>query len=97
MFLFHQNQTVQDFLTENPDLGLQTAYNKKGEVVGEAIAVKNCQLWDLYFKNSIIAITKALPKFTTEGCIGIKFFENTVTVFDFDKSVFCLRKEGADN
>lgn len=40
VFLFHQNQTVQDFLTENPDLGLQTAYNKKGEVVAEAIAVK---------------------------------------------------------
>ena len=39
-----------------------------------------------------IAITAALPKFTAEGSIGLKFFEGPVFVFDFDKNILYIKR-----
>lgn len=86
LFLFHQNKAVQRFLGANPDIKLQKAYNKDGKEIAAAMIAKDCELCDLYFKNSIIAITKLLPRFTTTGNIGIKFFEEVIAVFNFETS-----------
>lgn len=91
VFLFQQNKAVQSFLKTNSDLKLQKAYNKKGMLIAEATVVKECELCNLKFENSIIAITKALPRFTTEGSIGLKFFEKATVIFDFTQSNFYLK------
>ena len=88
LFLMKQNPAVQDFLKNNTELKIQTAYNKKGVPVGEAIVAEQANLCKKSFKQQIIAITSALPKFTTEGCIGLKFFDGSISVFDFDKHEF---------
>lgn len=92
IFLFNKSKRIQEFLMANSDMKMQKAYNKKKEVVAEAIVAKECQLLNLQFDNSVIAITKQLNRFTTEGCIGLKFLEKTVAVFDFDKSRLYLKR-----
>lgn len=86
LYLMRQSRTVQDFLKNNTDIEIQKAYNTKGIQVGEAIVAEHTVLCNRNFNGQIIAITSVLPKFTTEGSIGLKFFDGSVTVFDFDNS-----------
>ena len=88
IFLMKQSQAVQDFLHNNQDIELKKAYNKKGVLVAEAISTENASLCNRGFENQVIAITSALPKFTVEGSVGLKFFEGAVSVFDFDNQKF---------
>ncbi len=88
VFLMKQSQAVQDFLHDNPDMELKKAYNKKGVLVAEAIVTEKACLCNRDFEKQVIAITSALPKFTVEGSVGLKFFEGAVSVFDFDKQKF---------
>lgn len=88
VFLMKQSQIVQDFLHDNPDIELKKAYNKKGVLIAEAIITEKSSLCNRSFEKQIIAITSALPKFTVEGSVGLKFFEGAVSVFDFDKQKF---------
>ena len=88
VFLMKQSQVVQDFLHDNPDIELKKAYNKKGVLIAEAIITEKSSLCNRSFEKQIIAITSALPKFTVEGSVGLKFFEGAVSVFDFDKQKF---------
>lgn len=96
LFLFDQNKAVQRFLRANPDIKLQKAYNKAGKEIAAAMIAKDCELCDLYFKNPVIAVTKLLPRFTTTGNIGIKFFEEVVAVFDFKTSSLYFSKRKPD-
>lgn len=91
VFLMKQSQAVQDFLHDNPDIGLKKAYNKKGVLVAEAIVTEKASLCNRGFEKQVIAITSALPKFTVEGSVGLKFFEGAVSVFDFDRQKFYTR------
>lgn len=93
IFFFKQNKSVQEFVCKNSDIKLQPAYNKKGMLIAEAFTTAECELCNVLFNNHIIAITEVLPKFTTEGNIGIKFFEKSPVIFDFDKSNFYVKKE----
>lgn len=88
VFLMKQSQVVQDFLHDNPDIELKKAYNKKGVLVAEAITTEKASLCNRSFEKQVIAITSALPRFTVEGSVGLKFFEGAVSVFDFDKQKF---------
>ena len=88
VFLMKQSQIVQDFLHDNLDIELKKAYNKKGVLIAEAIITEKSSLCNRSFEKQIIAITSALPKFTVEGSVGLKFFEGAVSVFDFDKQKF---------
>ena len=38
------------------------------------------------FNGAVIAITKALPRFTTTGLIGLKYFNSIDAIFDFDRN-----------
>ena len=82
------SQVVHDFLHDNPDIELKKAYNKKGVLVAEAITTEKASLCNRSFEKQVIAITSALPRFTVEGSVGLKFFEGAVSVFDFDKQKF---------
>lgn len=50
LFLFDQNKAVQRFLSANPDIKLQKAYNKAGKEIAAAMLAKDCELCDLYFR-----------------------------------------------
>ena len=91
LFLIHQTEEVQSFLADNADMELREATTPSGEVVGQFILTKQCQLCGIAFPNAVVVITKNLPLFTTPGDIGLKFFERTRAVFDFDQSVVYLK------
>lgn len=88
VFMMKHNQDVQDFLESHPEIELQKAYNNQGELVAEAVTTEKASLCNRSFEKPIIAITAALPNFTVEGSIGLKFFEGAVHIFDFDNRKF---------
>lgn len=87
MFLLQQDQDVQQFLADNPDIQLRQARNPRGEVVAQFMIADQCQLCGKQFSNAVIAITANLPRFTTTGLIGLKFFLSTDSIFDFDNNL----------
>lgn len=87
VFLMHQHKDVQKFLTEKTDLELRQGRNPRGEVVAEFILAESCQLCEAEFSNAVILITKALPKFTATGNIGLKFFKPIDVIFDFGRNM----------
>ena len=84
MFLLQQNKDVQQFLADNPDIQLRQARNPRGEVVAQFMIAEKCQLCGAHFTDAVIAVTANLPRFTTTGLIGLKFFLSTDVIFDFD-------------
>lgn len=91
LFLFQQSVTAQQFLTNNSDIELQQAFNRKGIPIAKAMEADSCKLCSVEFTKPIIAITNSLPRFTTDGNIGLKFFENCTAIFDFDKSKLYIK------
>ena len=91
LFLIHQTEEVQRFLADNADMELREATTPSGEVVGQFILTKQCQLCGIIFPDAVVVITKKLPLFSTPGDIGLKFFERIHAVFDFDESVIYTR------
>lgn len=85
-----QSQAVKDFVKENAGLKLQKGYNRKGDVVAEAIATQQAKLCGITFRDQIVVITAMLPKFTSEGNIGLKFFDRSVSIFNFEDSKFII-------
>ena len=51
-----------------------------------------CDLCGVRFPDAIVLFTKNLPRLTTEGDIGLKFFESVDALLDFDKSVLYMKK-----
>ena len=91
LFLFHQTEEVQKFLADNADMELREATTPSGEVMGQFILTKQCQLFGITFPDAVVVITKKLPLFSTPGDIGLKFFERTQAIFDFDHSAVYMR------
>lgn len=86
VFLMHQHADVQRFLSENPDLELREGRNPRGEVIAQFIIAERCCICNTDFNGAVIAITKALPRFTTTGLIGLKYFNSIDAIFDFDRN-----------
>ena len=91
IFLLHQTEEVQSFLSDNADMELREATTPSGEVVGQFILTKQCQLCGIAFPDAVIVITKNLPLFTTPCNIGLKFFERVHAIFDFDQYVVYMK------
>ena len=55
---------------------------------------KRAGIIDRFFAlpDAIVLFTKDLPRLTTEGDIGLKFFESVDALLDFDKSVLYMKK-----
>lgn len=87
MFLLQQNKDVQLFFADNPDIQLRQARNPRGEIVAQFMIAEKCQLCGAHFTNAVIAVTTNLPRFTTTGLIGLKFFLSTDVIFDFDNNL----------
>ena len=86
LFLLHQTEEVQQFLADNADMELREATAPNGQVVGQYILTKQCQVCGINFPDAVVVITRNLPLFTTPADIGLKFFERTPTIFDFDQA-----------
>ena len=93
LFLIHQTEEVQRFLADNADMELREATTPSGEVVGQFILTKQCQLCSITFPDAVVVITRNLPLFTTPGNIGLKFFERTQAIFDFDQSAVYMKSK----
>lgn len=91
LFLIHQTEGVQTFLADNADMELREATTPSGEVMGQFILTKQCQLCGITFPDAVVVITKKLPLFSTPGDIGLKFFERTQAIFDFDQSAVYMK------
>lgn len=92
LFLLNQNRNVQRFLTKNADLDLHDALNPQGKVMARLAFSKQCDLCGVRFPDAVVLITKNLPLFSTEGDIGLKFFESVDALLDFDKSAVYMKK-----
>ena len=93
LFLIQQNENVQQFLADNADMELREARTPSGETVGQFILTRQCQLCGIAFPSAVVLITKNLPRFTTPGDIGLKFFERIDAILDFDQSVIYMKEE----
>ena len=91
VFLMDQHKDVQQFLIENSDIELKQARNPRGDVIAQFIFADQCELCDMQFPNAVILITKNLPRFTTVGNIGLKFFKSNEAIFDFDRNVMYVK------
>lgn len=92
LFLLEHNMGVKKFLCDNPDIKLQKGYDKRGRVVAMAFAPEALLVGDMRFEKPAIAVTGLLPKFTTEGILGLKFFIGVTAIFDFDRGVCYMQK-----
>ena len=92
IFLRSQGDAVQTFLANNPKLEIRNVYNKStGISTGVALVLDYCKLCNFKNKDILVPITNVLPKFTTDGLIGLKFFETVIAVFDFGESGFYIK------
>ena len=91
LFLLHQTEEVQSFLADNADMELREATAPNGQVVGQYILTKQCQVCGINFPDAVVVITRNLPLFTTPADIGLKFFERTPAIFDFDQSAVYMK------
>ena len=66
--------------------------NPRGEVMARLAFSNQCDLCGVRFPDAIVLFTKNLPRLTTEGDIGLKFFESVDALLDFDKSVLYMKK-----
>ena len=78
LFLFKQSLAVQNFMKNNPSLKIQKGFDKQGNFIAEVFELNSMLIGNIKFTNPTIAITHLLPKFTTDGCIGLKFFKQSV-------------------
>lgn len=92
LFLLTHNKNVQRFLANNADLDLHDATDPQGKVMAQLAFPKQCDLCGARFPEAIVLFTKNLPRFTTEGDIGLKFFESVDALLDFDKSVVYISR-----
>ena len=90
LFLHGHNANITQWIEENK-IELQQGRNREGKVVAQAFMPRACKVENLDFKNPPIVVTTALPRFTSEGNLGLKFFQDVVAVFDFGKG-YCYLK-----
>ena len=92
LFLIKQNSNVRTFLKKHNDIKIKNAYNKRGKLVAQILISDKLHFGNRNFVNKFIGITSALPRFSSsEGSIGLKYFDGTVCVFDFEKSIFYIQ------
>jgi hypothetical protein len=92
LLLFKQSLAVQKFLKNNPSLETQKGFDKQGNVIAEVFELDSMFIGNIKFTNPTIAITHLLPKFTTDGCIELKFFKQSEIIFDFDNNMFYISR-----
>lgn len=94
IFLFEQSNTIQEFLQQYAEkIKIHNGYDRQGNIIAKAIIPTAITIGNTPFQNPTIAITKALPKFSTEGCIGLKYFQNHAVIFDFDNKKFYIQPQ----
>lgn len=91
MALFAHNKKVQKFLDSNSDMELHDAKTPSGQVIGQIILSDECTLLDKTFPDAVILITKTGSNFTSEGLLGLKFFQAAPVILDFDKGRFYVK------
>jgi hypothetical protein len=94
IFLFEQSNTIQEFLQQHAEkIKIHNGYDRQGNIIAKAFIPTAITIGNTPFQNPTIAITKALPKFSTEGCIGLKYFQNHSVIFDFDNKKFYIQPQ----
>lgn len=86
MALFDHNKKVQKYLKSNSDMELHDAKTPGGQVIGQLILSDECTLLGRTIPDAVVLITKTGSKFTSQGLLGLKFFQTTPVILDFDRS-----------
>ena len=84
MALFDHNKKVQKYLKSNSDMELYDAKTPGGQVIGQLILSDECTLLGRTIPDAVVLITKTGSKFTSQGLLGLKFFQTTPVILDFD-------------
>jgi len=91
MALFAHNKKVQKYLDSNSDMELHDAKTPSGQVIGQIILSDECTLLGKTFPDAVILITKTGSNFTSEGLLGLKFFQAAPVILDFDRGRFYVK------
>ena len=86
MALFDHNKKVQKYLKSNSDMALHDAKTPSGQVIGRIILSDECTLMGKSIPDAVILITKTGSNFTSEGLLGLKFFQTAPVILDFERS-----------
>ena len=84
MALFDHNKKVHKYLKSNSDMELHDAKTPGGQVIGQLILSDECTLLGRTIPDAVVLITKTGSKFTSQGLLGLKFFQTTPVILDFD-------------
>ncbi len=91
LFLLEQHPAYKEFI-DNSNIELRQGNDSKGRKMPvKAFLAKKCYMADVPFYDVTIAITPQLPKFTTVGVLGLKFFEEFNVIFDFGEKILYLK------
>lgn len=85
MALFDHNKKVQKYLRSNSDMELHDAKTPNGQVIGQIILSDECTLLGKTIPEAVVLITKTGSNFTSEGLLGLKFFQAAPVILDFDR------------
>lgn len=85
LFLVEKNKNVTKFLESNPDMSLQEAIAPNGAVVGRYVLTDKCTICDMEFPDALVVVTPNFMGILPEGSIGLKFFNQHLSILDFDK------------
>jgi hypothetical protein len=86
-----QHPAYKEFI-DNSNIELRQGNDSKGRKMPvKAFLAKKCYMADVPFYDVTIAITPQLPKFTTVGVLGLKFFEEFNVIFDFGEKILYLK------
>lgn len=84
MALFDHNKKVQKYLRSNSDMELHDAKTPNGQVIGQIILTDEFTLIGKTLPDAVVLITKTGSNFTSEGLLGLKFFQAAPVILDFD-------------
>ena len=91
LFLLEQHPAYKEFIN-NSNIELRQGNDNQGRKIPvKGFLAKKCYMADVPFYDVTIAITPQLPKFTTVGVLGLKFFEKFNVIFDFGEKILYLK------
>ena len=91
LYLREQSTKVTSLLNEEQAMSPTSGTTRSGHSI-RALCPQRCSLLGYTFETPIICITDKLPRFTTEGLIGLLFFKGHITVFDFENNYLYMQE-----
>lgn len=93
LFFLTQHPAFQKFIKETPVKVVQPK-NRAGKPLPlKAFYAPKSKIGESLFKGHTVGITSCLPRFSTVGILGLKYFQQFNVIFDFDNKRLYLKRK----